>query len=357
VFDWYTKQKARNGRDWRLLILDSHVSHVTKAFIDYCYAHRILLCVFPPHVTYLLQPLNVVMFKPLSSAYKVELEAHLARCQGLVQMRKEEFFLLFWRTWRSLFRTDLIEKSFSATGIWPMDAEAVLKRFPEECSVTPLEQTSASTDNWQHLERLLRASVGTQFNTPSKKLSCVLHCFQVRNELLEYENKSLRYALVNKKMHKKKGKPLSLELDKDWHGGAVFWSPHRIDKVAKLLAQKEQEEEAEKLQKATNKELREARKLMKQQEVAKRKANCKAKAEERRRKKEEKAAEHECKRQERNSKKAVEQHQTGKRKALRASAPKVKRQKCSGGAVELAAVALVVLPKMNSWGRTVNLPA
>jgi hypothetical protein len=139
-----------------------------------------------------------------------------------------------------------------------MDAEAVLKRFPEERSVIPLEQTSASTDNWQHLERLLRASVGTQFNTPSETLSCVLHRFQVRNKLLEYKNKSLRHTLVNKTMHKRKGKPLPLELDKNWHGGAVFWSPHRMKKAAKLLAQKEQEEEAEKLQKATNKKLREA---------------------------------------------------------------------------------------------------
>jgi hypothetical protein len=92
----------------------------------------------------------------------------------------------------------------------------------------------------------------------------VLHHFQVRNKLLEYENKGLRHALVNKKMHKKKSKLLPLELDKDWHSGAVFWSPHRMDKAAELLAQKEQEEEAEKLQKATNKKLREARKLVKQ---------------------------------------------------------------------------------------------
>jgi hypothetical protein len=153
----------------------------------------------------------------------------------------------------------------------------------------------------------------------------VLHHFQVRNKLLEYKNKGLRHVLVNKKMQKKKSKLLPLELDKDWHGGAVFWSPHRMDKAAKLLAQKEQEEEAEKLQKATNKELREARKLVKQQGVAKHKANREAKAEECKRKKEEKAAEHKRKRQERNSKKAVEKPQTGKRKASRASAPKIKR--------------------------------
>jgi hypothetical protein len=96
---------------------------------------------------------------------------------------------------------------------------------------------------------------------------------------------------------------------------------------------------------------------VKQQEVAKRKADREAKAEERRREKEEKAAERERKKQERNSKRAVEQPQTGKRKVSQASAPKTKRQKRSGGAVELAVVALVVPPKVNSWGRTVILPA
>jgi hypothetical protein len=35
------------------------------------------------------------MFKPLLSAYKVELKAYLAYSQGLVQMRKGDFFLLF----------------------------------------------------------------------------------------------------------------------------------------------------------------------------------------------------------------------------------------------------------------------
>jgi hypothetical protein len=96
---------------------------------------------------------------------------------------------------------------------------------------------------------------------------------------------------------------------------------------------------------------------VKQQEVAKRKADREAKAEERRREKEEKAAERERKKKERNSKKAAEQPQAGKRKASQASAPKAKRQKSSGGAVEPAVVAPVVPPKVNSRGRTVNLPA
>ena len=64
VFDRYTKPKAR--REWRLLIIDGHGSHITKPFIDYCDANKILLMIFPPHATHTLQPLDVVCFKPLA---------------------------------------------------------------------------------------------------------------------------------------------------------------------------------------------------------------------------------------------------------------------------------------------------
>ena len=69
VFDRYTKKKARQSRSYRLLILDGHGSHITMDFIDYCDKHKILLAIYPPHSTHTLQPLDVVMFKPLSTAY------------------------------------------------------------------------------------------------------------------------------------------------------------------------------------------------------------------------------------------------------------------------------------------------
>jgi hypothetical protein len=73
VFDRCTKKKARYRKDWRLLILDGHGSHVTMDFISYCDKQRILLAVFSPHSTHTLQPLDVVLFKPLSTAYSTAL--------------------------------------------------------------------------------------------------------------------------------------------------------------------------------------------------------------------------------------------------------------------------------------------
>jgi hypothetical protein len=125
VYDRCTKKKAQYGRDWRLLIVDGHGSHLTMNFINYCDEHRILLAIMPPHSTHTLQLLDVVMFKPLSTAYSSALTTHLHKSQGLVPIKKGDFFPLFWEAWVASFRKQLVEKSFSATGIWPMEREVI----------------------------------------------------------------------------------------------------------------------------------------------------------------------------------------------------------------------------------------
>ena len=66
IFDRFTKGKARQGRDYRLLILDGHNSHLNMRFIDWCGLHRIILAFFPSHSTHRLQPLDVSLFGPLA---------------------------------------------------------------------------------------------------------------------------------------------------------------------------------------------------------------------------------------------------------------------------------------------------
>jgi hypothetical protein len=119
VFNRETKQKARLGRDWRLLILDGHGSHLSIDFIEYCEAHKILLAVFPPHSTHTLQPLDVVCFKSLSTNYSAKLTDHLFKTQGLLAVQKGDFFPLFWSAWESTLTTKLVLKAFEATGIAP----------------------------------------------------------------------------------------------------------------------------------------------------------------------------------------------------------------------------------------------
>jgi hypothetical protein len=115
-------------------------------FIDYCDCHRILLIILPPHSTHTLQPLDVVLFKPLSQAYSNMLTNHLYKAQDLIPIKKGDFFPLFWSAWISSFTESLILKAFEATGIWLIDANIILRRFAS----TPEAERSSSSGLSDH---------------------------------------------------------------------------------------------------------------------------------------------------------------------------------------------------------------
>jgi hypothetical protein len=132
VFDCHTKEKARYGRDWRLLIVDGHNSHVNLQFLNWCEQHRVVVAVFPPHSTHRLQPLDVTCFRSLASFYSTELDAWFSRTQGLTKLTKRQF-------WKAAMTSVNILKSFKQTGIEPLDSEVVLQQ------VKPLSRPSTST--------------------------------------------------------------------------------------------------------------------------------------------------------------------------------------------------------------------
>jgi hypothetical protein len=263
VFDRCTREKARRGRDYRLLIVDGHGSHLTSDFIDYCNNHHILLAVFPPHATHTLQPLDVVMFKPLSTAYTTNLTTYLHQSQGLVPIKKGDFFPLFWKSWITSFKKDLVLKAFNATGIWPMEPEVILKRFTTPTLEDHEESTVQGQGYWQHTERLIRSAVHNNTSQESKELSLTFHQLQVKCDLLDVENKGLRHALTTKRRHKRKHKALDLQQRQEYHGGATFWSPRKIREARAREKVREREEQELQLQKANTKELKAAAKLYK----------------------------------------------------------------------------------------------
>ena len=101
VFQRFTAAKAR--RKYHLLLVDGHGSHLTKEFLEYCHGHKIILAVYPHHSTHTLQPLDVVMFKPLSTAYSKKLTERVFKHQGFVPVKKRDFFKLFWDAWELSF--------------------------------------------------------------------------------------------------------------------------------------------------------------------------------------------------------------------------------------------------------------
>ncbi|KAM4061782.1 DDE superfamily endonuclease [Hirsutella rhossiliensis] len=129
VFDRFTKAKARNGRDYRLLITDGHSSHINMDFLEWCDQHRIIVAVFPPHSTHRLQPLDVSLFGPLSTAYTNQLIRWMEKTQGLVGLSKREFWTLFWNALEASFSPENIASGWMRTGLLPLDSEVVLSQI------------------------------------------------------------------------------------------------------------------------------------------------------------------------------------------------------------------------------------
>ncbi|CAE7221020.1 hypothetical protein PTTW11_11369 [Pyrenophora teres f. teres] len=157
---------------------------------------------------------------------------------------KGEFLSNFWTTWSESFRRELILKSFQATGVLPMDAQAVLKRSNK----TPQQQLNGvkvgqqgDGDSWRQLRNFLDAAVEDRAKVESKRLEQSLHSLQVQNELLHHENEGLRSLLNDKKKRNNKSKVLDLQHSEEYHSGAVFWSPRKVQRARELKATKQQE--------------------------------------------------------------------------------------------------------------------
>ena len=248
VFDRYTRRKAR--RQYRLLILDGHGSHLSTEFIEYCYSHRILLFVFPPHSTHSLQPLDVVVFHPLATAYSGFLAEHLQNSQGLVPVKKGDFIPLFWKAWEKALTKENILSAFAATGISPLDPQRVLKRFNK---ITPdrSREGSVEASTWRQINRDITSAIEAGLSsTEADSLRQSLHRIQIQNELLQHENDGLRDALIQKKRKPTSRKPMDLQQRKEYHGGAVFWSPRKI-REARTRQLIEDREKADQIQKKT----------------------------------------------------------------------------------------------------------
>lgn len=359
VFDRSTKAKA--GDNYRLLILDGHGSHITRAFIDYCNDNRILLAVFPPHSTHTLQPLDVVLFKPLSTAYSSQLSKQQQHSWGQFPVKKADFFSLYKAAYISSFTEKNIRKSFKATGIWPMDRSQVINRVKR----TRVQQEDAieassqvSVPDWRHVDRTLKEVVKESSNETVKTLTAAIHRASTETILLRLENEGLKASLAAKNKRKSHGKILEIEGADETTGGFVFWSPSKVKDARAKRVEQDAKEHEEKLEKAKMKDLRKANKLYKEK-IAKEKADKRVERKERKERKkaggDEKARK---KREEKERQNAIKSSKKGKATAVKASQKKPQRAR-GGGAARKVALEPAPLPpaRTTKSGRTPTLPA
>ena len=121
--------RYRSPGAWRLLLLDGFEGHKTKELVDFTENHKIILFFFPPHLTHLMQPLDVAVFGPMKHWHGQSVNR--AARAGNTRFGKIEFLDRLPGIREKTLRESTIRSAFADTGIWPFNPMVVLNRVPE----------------------------------------------------------------------------------------------------------------------------------------------------------------------------------------------------------------------------------
>jgi hypothetical protein len=150
-FDEHTHAKLEAGEK-RLLLLDGHVSHFSKAFIERAIELSIVVLCYPPHSTHLLQGLDVVLFSRVKVEWTKSRDAFERETGEGVS--KETFLQVFGEAYIAAFTPENNKKAFSKTGVHPFD-RSVIKRKDLAPSLEHSKYSSPPVEVPEPVERFL----------------------------------------------------------------------------------------------------------------------------------------------------------------------------------------------------------
>ena len=129
--DFFVQRMLKEGgqppQERHLVILDGHKSHVNLEVLMKAKENGIDMISLPSHTSHELQPLDKACFKPFKVAFRAYRDLWALKHQGQ-KCRKEDL-----AQWASLaFKKALTKKNimsgFRATGIWPLNPQALQTR-------------------------------------------------------------------------------------------------------------------------------------------------------------------------------------------------------------------------------------
>ena len=154
------------------------------------------------------------------------------QCQGLSSITKRDFFRLFWHAWQTTFISENILSSFKATGLHPFNPQLIITKFTKTNDDRPSSSSSThsviAAEDWKRIEKLLHNIVSNIYDKKAQKLSNIIYALSVENMLLKQQNDGLKKSLINEKKRRKRGKPLLLDYPTENDGGAMFYSPTKV---------------------------------------------------------------------------------------------------------------------------------
>jgi hypothetical protein len=110
-----------------MLIMDSHRSHLTIEFIDYCWDHKILPFKLIAHTTYLLQPYDVGFFQPMKQHHQ-NILAEQVRF-GRSDYTKNDFLDAYNEISLCTKKAHTIKHAFAKAGLWLFNPSIILNKI------------------------------------------------------------------------------------------------------------------------------------------------------------------------------------------------------------------------------------
>lgn len=110
-----------------LLLMDNHVSHINLRVVEFARQNSVVIVTFPPHCSHKLQPLDVTVYGPFKTRYRIAMNEWMLSNPGKTvsiyqvgQFVKDAYF--------SAFSPQNISSGFIKTGIYPLNSNV----FDEE---------------------------------------------------------------------------------------------------------------------------------------------------------------------------------------------------------------------------------
>ncbi|XP_005105548.1 uncharacterized protein LOC101864008 isoform X1 [Aplysia californica] len=105
-----------------LLLLDGHVSHQSLRASQLCQENSIVLYCLPAHISHIMQPLDVAVFKTMKAEWKTA--AREQNFKGEV-VTKRNFAAVFKKAYMKTTEKPLCPTAFRKSGIFPLDFNSV----------------------------------------------------------------------------------------------------------------------------------------------------------------------------------------------------------------------------------------
>ncbi|RFU28314.1 hypothetical protein B7463_g8025, partial [Scytalidium lignicola] len=141
--DLETGQPIKN----KLLLVDGHESHESREFIELAEKYHIIPLEFPSHLTHIIQPLDVKVFRPYKWYHKRAIREALGRLEP--EYTVTSFLRDLTKIREHTFTELTIRHAFRDSGIWPIEVSKTLSKLrtysipdqPKELTLPTLPST------------------------------------------------------------------------------------------------------------------------------------------------------------------------------------------------------------------------